>query len=685
MDTSRILVYDRTDAPLFEIAPGEVYERKRTEELNGRHILSLTTTRRLQKGWRVLTVDAMGKWREYVVSRPDERHDDRQRSYGVYECEWSIQTDLLGVPCDATISTARDPRAALATVLEHTSRWGVGTIGVTGTATASVANMSAWEALGAVCAAFDAEVDAQIAVGTSGVVSRKVALASHLGATEAARRFDFARDMTKITRVESADPYFARIRPLGRGEERYDAEGGVSGYGRRVTIESVNGGVDWLQDDAVAEAVRLPDGSGGWEYPTVTVINQDADTPAKLKAWGLKVITEYTRPKVTYQASVAQLEEAGMDAHGLALGDEVVCVDRTFGGDGLRISGRVTALVVDETDPRSGTKVTIGDPQATIAGTFGGIGQRIDGVAQDVERVTNNAISTVDYLQNLLDNLNAQANATGGWYYYVEGEGIRTYDAEVSDPSVGAEASQVVEIRGGNIRIADSRTAQGDWDWKTVIVSGHIASELVTAANIVAGFIRSAVDPDNNYWDLDSGVARMLQLIAGKVGTSETSYAEIGTYSVVGHAVSSSRTNTYTGHGIVLHEGADTTLKLLYDKNGKQLLLGVESGSTTSYLMRIGLDYNSADPNTVYFEVNTKHNGMVTNFLASDGGLDIQSWDGTTYKGNMIPIDTPYCPVYRLRNPYNNDDHFWTVDVSEAQRMVRDGWVNEGIKFHAFK
>lgn len=60
----------------------------------------------------------------------------------------------------------------------------------------------------------------------------------------------------------------------------------------------------------------------------------------------------------------------------------------------------------------------------------------------------------------------------------------------------------MVEIKGGSIRIANSKTAQGAWDWKTVFVSGHIAAELVTAANLVAGRIQSA--NGTSYWNLDS-------------------------------------------------------------------------------------------------------------------------------------------------------------------------------------
>jgi|GEM_PF-3674984 hypothetical protein len=121
-------------------------------------------------------------------------------------------------------------------------------------------------------------------------------------------------------------------------------------------------------------------------------------------------------------------------------------------------------------------------------------------------------METDQYVSELIGRINDQANATGGYTYITEGQGIRTYDRAVSDPLVGSEASAVVEVKGGTVRIANSKTAQGQWEWLTVFTSGHIAAELVTAVNIVAGFIGS---PSGNYWNLDTGV---LHATVGHIG-----------------------------------------------------------------------------------------------------------------------------------------------------------------------
>lgn len=150
--------------------------------------------------------------------------------------------------------------------------------------------------------------------------------------------------------------------------------------------------------------------------------------------------------------------------------------------------GNLESPMTDEVEKRIGEL----DRQAGIA--------RINQAIQQLSDIQD-SIDSGEIFENIIDQLNAKANETGGWFYYVEGQGVRTYDKQVTNPAIGAEATQVVEIKGGNIRIANSKDNNGNWQWKTVIVSGHIAAELVTAAALTAGYIGNV---DGTYWDLDN-------------------------------------------------------------------------------------------------------------------------------------------------------------------------------------
>ena len=498
-DESRVLVFSHADQFLFELSPADVFGRVRTEEVNGEHELEITTTRVLEKEQRVLTCDAMGKWREYVVMGVDEDHAGGLRPIGTYHCPWSLQHDLAGTVVDAMPGTKVPvaAAAALSAALGGTSRWAVGTVTQASTGGASMYYKSGWQALSIVVETWGGEVDVTIAVDSkTGVVSRRVDLYSRQGDQVAKRRFDYSRDMEGIRRKVSDDPVYCRIVPRGKGEE---TESG--GHGRKITIESVNGGRNYLENPDAAALYRLPDGNGGWEYPTVVVENGNIEDPAELKAWGQDVLPDYTTPKVTYQADVVQLSRAGMDVHGIALGDAVQCVDRAFYEDGLRIEGRIARLVTNELDPTD-NEVTIGYVSQGLAGKLADVSS----IEAAVRAINGGPLTTADYLNALLERLNAEINATGGYTYITEGEGIRTYDKAVTDPLVGAEADAVVEIKGGTIRIANSRTAQGEWNWRSVFTSGHIAADVVTAAQLTSGYIGS---PSGNYWNLDTGEMRM--------------------------------------------------------------------------------------------------------------------------------------------------------------------------------
>ena len=512
----RVLIYDRFDAQVCELAENDVFELTRHEVVNGEHELSITTTRVLDKGNRVLMEDDRGRWHEWAVSGIDELHANGSRPYGTYYCVWSVQQDLMGTRVSAMpgVQTPVTASQALDAALGGTARWTRGTVTNTSTGGASMYDTDGWSAVSTLVATWGGEVDVTIGVSSSGVISREVDLYAKQGQQDAKRRFDFGADLASIRRTFSDDPLYCRITPRGKGEQT-DA----GGYGRKITIESVNGGKDYLVNDDMVDIAKLPDGSGGWEYPTLEVENPDCETPAELLAWSQGVLEDYTLPKVTYEVNVVQAAMEGVDMHGVSLGDAVQVVDGKF--DGLRLTGRVMETTTDELAGMV-TLLTIG---SVGVGLSGRVNNLYDGVRSSVMQLAQ-SLSTAEYIDELLGRINAEINATGGYTYITEGQGIRTYDTAVTDPLVGSEASAVVEIKGGTMRIANTKTAQGEWNWRTVFTAGHVAADMVTAANITAGYIGS---PSGNYWNLDTGELTMLDTAAAVVDAlgNETTFGDM--------------------------------------------------------------------------------------------------------------------------------------------------------------
>lgn len=507
METPRVLIYTPADQPYKELAPDDVFGLVRVEEINRQHTLEITTTEVLRKEMRVLTLDHTGKWHEWVVMGEDEEHSSGLKPIGTYFCVWSLQHDLALTKVESMpgVKSPVAAQIALDAALSGTRRWGTGTVTRMTTGGASMWYKSGWEALSILVDEWGGEIDATIRVGEDGVVSRSVDLYDKMGNQTATRRFDWGQDMSSMRRRVADAPMAVRIIPRGKGEETDEG-----GYGRKVTIESVNDGIEWLQNDETAQLYRLPDGNGGWEYPTVIVENGAIEDPAELKAWGLSVIGDYTEPKVTYESSVKQFAQAGMDVSGVSLGDATQCVDRGFSEEGIRITGRVIKMEVNELDD-SDVKLTLGYLDDGIAGRLAELSK----IRDTVKAMNGGTLSTADYLISLLNRLNAEVNMAGGYTYVTNGQGLRTYDKAVSDPLVGSEATKVVEVKGGTIRIADSKTPAGEWEWKTVFASGRIASEMITAAQITTGFIRSA--DGRSYWDLDANQLVTVDMAAANI------------------------------------------------------------------------------------------------------------------------------------------------------------------------
>lgn len=507
---SRMVVLSRRDAPLFDIDE-HVWRAELSEEVNGPHELTIETTQPLDEGMRVLWRDGMLLWHEWVIDQPGQTHGDALATVGEYGGTWSVQYDLAQSPVNGTLWISSESGAyedvpaatALSTLLSVQDVWEVGRVTVGTTGATSIIDTDAWSGMSKLIEAFGGEVEPRVIVDGNGVTHRYVDWLDRIGSAEVTRRFDYGDDCTEIVRTPAPGPRYCRIVPRG-GNEATD-EDGVA-YSDRIGIEEETvGHVPYIQDDEAAIDFRRPNRDGTWHYPTLVVVYSDLDDPEEIYARAREELHDYTRPKTTYGAAVQQFARAGLDTHGVMLGDSVHVVDRNFGDAPLRLEARVMARKVNLLDES--------EMELTIGNVGKGLGDAIKELTADYTSLVRDRLAqiskggTLVYLNELLDQLNAEINATGGYFYVVDGIGVRTYDVPVEDPAVGVEASQVVEIRGGAIRIANSRKASGDWDWKSVFVSGHILAELVTAANIVSGYIGSA--SQGSFWNLDTGVLRV--------------------------------------------------------------------------------------------------------------------------------------------------------------------------------
>lgn len=373
----RVSVATRKDGRLRELHPNEVLSLVRRDEINGEHSLEIECTQEFIVGQRIVYKDAADVWREYVIYGLEQTYRYGVKDVYKYYCIWSIQHDLAGTVVSSMpgVQNPVSASAALDAALAGTHRWTRGTVDVTTTAGASMYMMQGWKAISVLLENWGGELDATIEVSARKVTERTANLYEHIGSTTATHRFDLGFDIKSVKRIQEDGILVSRIIPLGKGEQSGD------GYGRKITIESVNSGMNYLTYQPMVEAAQLPWDSGGVivnENPTIIVENPNCETPADLKAWAQEHIAEFCTPKISYVVDVIEATAEGLDIGSLQLGDVVHVADEQLASSSsaLRLEARVVAMTVDELTGKS-TSITIGSITPNLSTSIGSMESRI--------------------------------------------------------------------------------------------------------------------------------------------------------------------------------------------------------------------------------------------------------------------------------------------------------------------
>ena len=372
----RLLIYDRSNHCIDEIPENEVISATQHEEINGEHSLTLVTTRKIRKGYRLvfwLETPSGEKWYEYSISGVDEEHYIGDTVIRTYYCPWSVQEDLQGLLISVMpgVQTPVSAQSALNSLLSSNGRW-TGVSYSTVQAGASMYDRSAWDALSTFVETWGGEIDVEIEKDGEpgrGIYSRKIVHYDQMGSTEPQARFDFGGNVSLVRRTYGDAPLYRYMVPRGKGEATTDG-----GYGRKINISSVNNGKEYLiySSNAFVDPTLSPG-----LIPTLKVENSKCETPAELKAWAESVLEAYCGVEITYTVEINRL--VGIDDDELSnyrylqLGDVVNVVDDSFGGETIQLESRIVAIDRDLLDERNVT-YQISTSQKSIASKFSNLG-----------------------------------------------------------------------------------------------------------------------------------------------------------------------------------------------------------------------------------------------------------------------------------------------------------------------
>ncbi|NGM17715.1 hypothetical protein GMI70_06885 [Eggerthellaceae bacterium zg-893] len=423
----RLDVFDRWDGFLFSLGEKDLIECEHVDELAGDDVLTVSTDRRLDKGCRVVWRDGRGRMHEHVVDS-SAMHDHEAETYtclnSMVELYGRAIEDLAGN------DTARN---CISRVLSGT-RWDVGTVDVPAEAQElHFCYTTAREALAKVVEAFGGELQADIEVSGSRIVSRKVSLLQARG-QDAGRRFTYARDLEQVSRTVEGDDVITRLYGYGKGE-RLEGDGDEVRQG----FAGVNGGKAYVEDAGALEAWGLPGRGGGRRHYEGVITFDQVEDPNELLRLTRQALSQLSEPKVSYEAKVAQTDDVGV-------GDVVSIIDKEHDPE-IRVRGRVTKTERDLLTGRA--TVTVGN------------------VASSASSILGESNAAVGDVRSRAGSWDASAQAASQL-----GSGSLTLKGD--DASLKATGSGF-EVAGSDGAIAAALTTSGG---RALLVSGALAGAL---------------------------------------------------------------------------------------------------------------------------------------------------------------------------------------------------------------
>ena len=273
---------------------------------------------------------------------------------------------------------AKTAAQALSSVLGVT-RWSAGEVGV-GDVTRGclLYHVNALAALRRVEEVWGGEAEAVIAVSGGRVSSRTVNLPARRGEWRGAR-FSHGKSL-------------AACYGYGKGLPIYDETGApTGGFTRRLTFGSVNGGANWVGDDAARLVWGRPDGAGGKSHRFGHVVFPDCEDAAELKALTEAALAAACEPRVSYEVDVAAVDGGA----GVRLGDDVAVIDSSRSPE-WHLRARCVRRVRELGEGAPSVRLTLGTVERTTWAASADVAARVTAVEETAAAASDTVASYED-------------------------------------------------------------------------------------------------------------------------------------------------------------------------------------------------------------------------------------------------------------------------------------------------
>ena len=305
------------------------------------------------------------------------------------------------------------------------------------------------------------------------------------------QQIKFGKNLLSFARNFDATDLATCIIPLGTTLE----ESSIEGLDERLTIKEVNGGKDYVTDDAAVAAY-------GKIYKTI--IFDDITLPANLKTKGQKYLTQTQYEKMVLECKAIDLNFTDEEFESFSLGSLVRCVSEPHALDAWY---PVTKQKFYLTDFKKNT-ITLGDESSNVTYTSSNR-QNTATFREDLET----------YRTGLTERIE---KARSDFKVAIEnGNGLYSTDVEQENGSVVTYYHNKKDLESSSIRLVfnDAGFAVSNnagEDWYGIKVDGDFIAKILNAMGVNAGWINTGVlrvtDAQGKevlYVDVDAGVVRI--------------------------------------------------------------------------------------------------------------------------------------------------------------------------------
>lgn len=414
----------------------------------------------VKKGYRLLYQDDRSKWHEFIVSSITTAHTKDGIAHEIY-----AENSLISLRGESPIMDRRNissPSKAMEIITAGTPwNW---ECDLSATGSLSFYHISPFDALSETLKIFGGEFYTKIRV-EGNQITRTIVLTDRVG-EDHGKRFSYQKDMASIKRKVKEEDVVTRLYPYGKGESVGD------GYGRRISISSVNGGKDYIENTAAQSLY----GYKGGPFSAVKVYDS-IDDASELKRAAEKDLQTLSTPSIEYEATVIDLKSYGMDFEGTSVGDTVRIRDKELG---LALTGRVMELEID-LDGEEETKIKLGSIRD-------GLDNRLSGMEKALARISLKE-GTLDALANhktfvdmVVQGLNDAFKTSANYVRFSPEEGMI-----FTDNPDESKAKWAINIGSMGFRIAAGKMPNGQWNWRTFGTGNGFTADLIRAGVIDGG------------------------------------------------------------------------------------------------------------------------------------------------------------------------------------------------------